>query len=153
MFDVGGGELLLVLVLVLVVLGPERLPEVARTVGRLTGRAKALFNNLRYELERESYNKELQEKFDEQMRKMGIDPDSLRQAGQTPAELVKNSPAGQLNDDLTEKKHGDAPYAHSNTSGNGNPSSNHSQDDSSGKDNARSLSDDHRPSDHDKPNT
>lgn len=96
MFDVGGSELLLVLVVALVVLGPEKLPEAARMMGKLTGRAKALFNNLRYELEREAYNKELQEKFDAKMREMGIDPESLKEPGATPKALVEDSPAARL---------------------------------------------------------
>lgn len=89
MFDVGGTELLLVGLLALLVLGPERLPQVARTVGHWVGRAKAMFNNMRYELEHEAYNKELQDKFDEQMRKMGLDPNDLREPGQTPDELMR----------------------------------------------------------------
>ncbi len=96
MFDVGGGELLIVLVIALLVLGPERLPEAARTVGKWTGRAKAIFNNLRYELEQEAYNRDLQEKFNKQMREMGIDPDTLNEPGKTPAELVDNSPAADV---------------------------------------------------------
>ena len=33
MFNVGGGELLVILLLALIVLGPQKLPEVARQVG------------------------------------------------------------------------------------------------------------------------
>ena len=53
MFEVGFWELILDLVLVLVVAGPERLPEIVRTLGRLAGRAKAVAHNLRQEFERE----------------------------------------------------------------------------------------------------
>ena len=40
MFGIGLPELLLILVLGLLVLGPQRLPEVARTVGRLYGQLR-----------------------------------------------------------------------------------------------------------------
>ena len=33
MFNLGGGEMLVILLLALIVLGPERLPEAARQVG------------------------------------------------------------------------------------------------------------------------
>ena len=54
MFDVGFSELVLCFLVALVVLGPQRLPEVARTVGRWTGRAKSYVRTLSAELERES---------------------------------------------------------------------------------------------------
>lgn len=53
MFEFGFWELILVLVLVLVVAGPARLPEIVRTLGRLAGRAKAVAANLKQEFERE----------------------------------------------------------------------------------------------------
>jgi sec-independent protein translocase protein TatA len=40
MFGIGLPELLLILVLGLLILGPQRLPEVARTVGRLYGQLR-----------------------------------------------------------------------------------------------------------------
>ena len=59
MFEVGFWELILILVLVLVVAGPERLPEIVRTLGRLAGRAKAIAGNLKQEFERELDAEEL----------------------------------------------------------------------------------------------
>jgi sec-independent protein translocase protein TatB len=54
MFDVGFSELLLCFVVALVVLGPQKLPAVARTLGRWTGRARSYVRNLSSELERET---------------------------------------------------------------------------------------------------
>lgn len=54
MFDVGFSELVLCFVVALVVLGPEKLAGVARTLGRWTGRAKHYVSSLSAELERES---------------------------------------------------------------------------------------------------
>lgn len=53
MFDIGFGELALIAVLALIIAGPERLPGIMRTLGRLAGRARAVAGALRTELERE----------------------------------------------------------------------------------------------------
>src|SRR5690606_33328725 len=53
MFDVGFSELVLLALLALIIAGPERLPAIMRTLGRLAGRAKATVAALRTELERE----------------------------------------------------------------------------------------------------
>ena len=53
MFDIGFPELLLVSIVVLLVFGPERLPEVLRTLGGWIGSAKRSFGNLKAEVERE----------------------------------------------------------------------------------------------------
>ncbi|ASK27745.1 Sec-independent protein translocase protein TatB [Neisseria chenwenguii] len=50
MFDFGLSELLLVGVVALIVLGPERLPAVARTAGRLVGKMQRLVANVKQEL-------------------------------------------------------------------------------------------------------
>jgi sec-independent protein translocase protein TatB len=59
MFDVGFSEVLVCFIVALVVLGPERLPGVARSVGRWTGQAKSYLRNLSAELERETQVSEL----------------------------------------------------------------------------------------------
>lgn len=53
MFDIGFPELLLVSIVALLVFGPERLPEVLRTLGGWIGSAKRSFGNLKAEIERE----------------------------------------------------------------------------------------------------
>ncbi|SDU29823.1 sec-independent protein translocase protein TatB [Pseudomonas pohangensis] len=53
MFDVGFSELLLVGLVALLVLGPERLPVAARMAGLWIGRLKRSFNSLKSEVERE----------------------------------------------------------------------------------------------------
>ena len=47
MFDIGFAELTLIFIIGLVVLGPERLPTVARTLGQWIGRARSTFNHLK----------------------------------------------------------------------------------------------------------
>ncbi len=53
MFDVGFGELLLIAVLGLLVLGPERLPVAIRTISLWVGRFKRSYKQIRTEVERE----------------------------------------------------------------------------------------------------
>src|ERR1700749_1136640 len=53
MFDFGFSEILLVFVLALIVLGPEKLPRVASQVGRWIGRARGMARQFREQLEEE----------------------------------------------------------------------------------------------------
>jgi len=64
MFDIGFLELVLIGVLALLVLGPERLPHAARTVGQWVGKAKRMASNLTDELDRQVKVDELQKKID-----------------------------------------------------------------------------------------
>jgi sec-independent protein translocase protein TatB len=53
MFEIGFSELLLVAIVALLVLGPERLPQALRTLGLWVGRLRRSFNSVRDEIERE----------------------------------------------------------------------------------------------------
>jgi|SRR5688572_4591101 len=53
MFDIGPGELVLVAIIGLLVLGPQRLPKVAAEIGKWVGRARRTATQLRRQLERE----------------------------------------------------------------------------------------------------
>jgi sec-independent protein translocase protein TatB len=59
MFDFSFGELALIAVVALVVLGPERLPKVARTAGHLLGRARSYANQVKADIDREVQMDEL----------------------------------------------------------------------------------------------
>src|SRR5262245_18693672 len=60
MFDIGPGELVLVAVIGLLVLGPKRLPKVAAEIGKWVGRARRTASQLRRQLEREVELSELE---------------------------------------------------------------------------------------------
>jgi sec-independent protein translocase protein TatB len=53
MFDIGFSEVLLIFVIALIVLGPEKLPKLASQVGRWVGRARAMARQFREQLEEE----------------------------------------------------------------------------------------------------
>ncbi len=56
MFDIGFSEILVIFVLALIVLGPEKLPRVVREVGRWVGRARAMARQFQEQLEEEVDN-------------------------------------------------------------------------------------------------
>jgi sec-independent protein translocase protein TatB len=53
MFDFGFSELLVIAVVALIVIGPERLPKVARTLGHLFGRMQRYVNDVKADISRE----------------------------------------------------------------------------------------------------
>jgi sec-independent protein translocase protein TatB len=59
MFDVGFSELMVIAVVALIVIGPERLPKVARTAGHLLGRLQRYVNDVKSDINREMQLEEL----------------------------------------------------------------------------------------------
>ena len=94
MFDAGFLEFLIIGIIALVVIGPERLPGVARTVGGWIGKARAFVDNTKRDIEREINATEMRELLDSQ--KKEIDElrnivDDTKQSFQQQASDVKNS--------------------------------------------------------------
>jgi sec-independent protein translocase protein TatB len=79
MFDIGFSELMVIAVIALVVIGPERLPRVARTLGHLAGRLQRYVTDVKADINREI---ELDE-----LRKMR---DSMQQAASSFETSVKS---------------------------------------------------------------
>lgn len=61
MFDVSFSELIVIAVVALIVIGPEKLPKVARTLGALTGRMQRYVAQVKEEVNREVRFQELQQ--------------------------------------------------------------------------------------------
>ncbi len=65
MFDVGFSEMFMVLVISLIVIGPERLPSVAKKIGRFIGKAKRSFDGIKREIQSEIETDELNKRLKE----------------------------------------------------------------------------------------
>lgn len=76
MFDIGFSELLVIGVVALLVIGPERLPKVARTAGHLFGRFQRYVSTVKADISRE------------------IELDELRRAGQSFKQSVEEAARG-----------------------------------------------------------
>ena len=68
MFDVGFWELSLIGIVALLVIGPERLPAVARTVGKWVGRANRFISNVKDDINKELKNEDLKRILEEQQK-------------------------------------------------------------------------------------
>ncbi|MDP2152266.1 MAG: Sec-independent protein translocase protein TatB [Methylotenera sp.] len=60
MFDIAFSELVVIAIVALIVIGPERLPKVARTIGTVVGRMQRYMTQIKDEVNRESRFAELQ---------------------------------------------------------------------------------------------
>lgn len=92
MFDIGFSELLVVGLVALIVIGPERLPTAARTLGLLLGRIKRGISSIREEVEREIGADEikLQLRNEEILAKeRKLLEDTLKQTGSVGADIEK----------------------------------------------------------------
>lgn len=95
MFDIGFSELVVIAIVALVVIGPERLPKVARTIGLLLGRAQRYVNDVKSDINREMQLdelKKLQAQVTDSARELESSVrkefDSARSAIETPAQTV-----------------------------------------------------------------
>lgn len=73
MFDFGFSELVLIAIVTLIVVGPERLPKVARTAGHLLGRLQRYVSDVKSDIQREMQLEELkklQQQVEQQAREL-----------------------------------------------------------------------------------
>lgn len=95
MFDIGLSEILIVAIVALVVLGPERLPKAARLAGFWVRKARAQWYTVKAELESEMQDEELKNSLKESMADLkdtlqAHDVDMQREMRELDAEIKRN---------------------------------------------------------------
>jgi sec-independent protein translocase protein TatB len=112
MFDIGFSELLVIAVVALIVIGPQRLPKVARTLGHLFGRMQRYVNDVKADISREmelEELKKLQSSMEDTARSMR---DSVQQGfSETESELNKIAQSAQPKVDPYDNPFADPPPA------------------------------------------
>lgn len=93
MLDIGFLELMLIGIVALLVLGPERLPKAARTTGLWIGKIKRTVSGMQREISAQLEAEELRQKLNEQQNKLD---DSLKKAKQD-VESIAESPSPSSN--------------------------------------------------------
>jgi sec-independent protein translocase protein TatB len=81
MFGISGGELFFIAIIALIVLGPERLPKVARMAGMWVRRARTQWNSVKDELERELAAEELKRSLHDAQSAMQDTEQRIRDSG------------------------------------------------------------------------
>lgn len=66
MFDIGFWEIIILVLVALLVVGPERLPGLARELGRFVGKARRFINSVRSDIEQELQTEELRKMLKDQ---------------------------------------------------------------------------------------
>jgi sec-independent protein translocase protein TatB len=92
MFDIGFSELLVIGVVALIVIGPERLPRVARTIGHLMGRMQRYVADVKADIDREVELEELR-KMRDSVQQAATNIESSVQSELTKAETELNQAA------------------------------------------------------------
>ncbi|MDY0020868.1 Sec-independent protein translocase protein TatB [Arenimonas caeni] len=116
MFDLGFGELLVIGVVALVVLGPERLPRAARFAGLWVRKARAQWYSVKSEFERELAAEDMRKALGDPAGDLRRQADGLRreldEAGRAAAEALRDpeaAPAEAPRDAATDPDDGGKP--------------------------------------------
>ena len=107
MFDIGFSELLVIGVVALIVIGPEKLPRMARTVGHLAGRLQRYVSDVKADINREIELEDLK-KMRDSMQQAASDFQGSVTSEVSKAEAELNQAGDDLNKALEGKPAGEA---------------------------------------------
>ncbi len=111
-FDIGFWELAVILVVALLVIGPDKLPGVARTLGTWVGRARRFVHNVKQDVEREMRAEEMRKALErdaslEELKQiMNTERFTLEEEDETPqyqVRAIEGEPGEQARDNSEQK--------------------------------------------------
>ena len=101
MFDIAFSELVVIAIIALIVIGPEKLPKVARTLGLLLGRMQRYINTVKADISRELQFEELQQlqrEMRQGTRSLQGELDQVRNQAEDEARYIEQSIGGAVNE-------------------------------------------------------
>ena len=101
MFDIGFSEIVVIAVVALIVIGPERLPKTARTLGHLFGRLQRYVNDVKADINREMELEELR-KLQQEMKSAARDLETSMTSAAKDVESGVREVEAQLNAGASE---------------------------------------------------
>ncbi|GBE11236.1 sec-independent protein translocase protein TatB [bacterium BMS3Bbin12] len=105
MFDFGFWELVVVMVVALVVVGPERLPQIARTAGLWIGRLRRMADGVREEIQRELAAEDLKKSIKDLKGEAGFDElDQVMRETEAAMHDTPDSPAHDAKYEILEEE-------------------------------------------------
>lgn len=101
MFDIGFAELLIIGVVALLVIGPERLPGAVRTASAWLNRFRRSFNDIKQEVQQELHNDAVMRELKETGESLRRETDALRKDLSQPLEPAVEKPTTAITADST----------------------------------------------------
>lgn len=108
MFDVAFSELVVIAIVALIVIGPEKLPKVARTLGALAGRMQRYVASVKADIEREMQFEDLQ-KLQQEIRQGANQVQSEINRAQSGIHSEVNEMENSISGALTQDKKSEPP--------------------------------------------
>lgn len=99
MFDIGFWELMIIGLVALLVVGPERLPKLAYTAGKWLGKGRAMIGSIKTEIDREMKADELKRIVEEQKKIMDPLGSVIEETEGAMNEFKKNTDAAESQED------------------------------------------------------
>lgn len=101
MFGIGGGELVLILFIMLMLFGAEKIPEIARTLGKIMAQLKNATNDIKSEIQKSAESNGLDKTFQEMHGNFnGLSQNITSEINKAKTKLLEETPKVEVAEDI-----------------------------------------------------